>query len=75
MGYPLSVLPGLAWDLQKASLGIRTLRYAQETIRHKRITSHAARGPLPFIPFVSCAPLRVLKKVAVTFPLEKCFST
>src|SRR5207249_6583824 len=34
-------------------LRIRTLRYGQEAIRHKRASSHAMRGPLPFIPFAS----------------------
>src|SRR6516225_6286509 len=31
----------------------RTFRCGQETIRHKRLPSRAARGPLPFIPFAS----------------------
>ena len=33
--------------------GVRTLRYGQEAIRHKRPPSRAARGPLPFIAFAS----------------------
>ena len=33
--------------------GVRTLRYGQEAIRHKRPPSRAARGSLPFIAFAS----------------------
>jgi hypothetical protein len=44
---------GFALDIPGNRAQIRTLRYAQEAIRHKRTTSHAARGPLPFIPFAS----------------------
>src|SRR5271166_38145 len=44
---------GLIALLLVSCLVTRTFCYAQEIIRHKRTTSRAARGPLPFIPFIS----------------------
>src|SRR5215510_7139367 len=44
---------GVFWIAKGCAAGGRTLRYGQEAIRHKRTTSRATRGPLPFIPFAS----------------------
>ena len=44
---------GLIALLLVSCLVTRTFCCAQEIIRHKRTTSRAARGPLPFIPFIS----------------------
>jgi hypothetical protein len=44
---------GVFWIAKGCVAGARTLRYGQEAIRHKRTTSRAARGSLPFIPFAS----------------------
>ena len=60
VGYEKQAHPGLIvgskWGLVgggKRWVWVRTLRYGQEASRHKRTTSRATRGPLPFIAFAS----------------------
>src|ERR1700726_1667423 len=43
-------------------------------IRHKRTASHAARGPLPFIPFTLLNFVRLLKRSRRSFFFEKAIS-
>jgi hypothetical protein len=66
---------GVFWIAKGCVAGVRTLRYGQEAIRHKRTTSRAARGPFHLFRLHLDLRSDVLKKVTVTFPQEKCGCT
>ena len=77
--HPPGIITLLVKALDYSRASVRTLRYGQEAIRHKRPPSRATRDALragPFHLFRLHLDLRsdVLKKVTVTFPSEKVFS-